>query len=500
MSADSELIIKIKTILESQGIEAAKKELDGLIDATNEHEVAAAGSAQGVSASRVEMDKATKAAFALRMAAAGSTEGLRGLARTAFELGNTFGTVMAKATLFFAAFSAGWKIGDVIRRNLIDPLMEIRTNNFMGQMKTDFDNLNKVKLDALKSEVESIKNSLSNGLAKLDEFASRSEVLRAAVSDRLSAEAAAMPEGSERDRAVNADTLRSEQEKYILNRQNIIAKADVLKKSRGAIEQGLLEPARNELDSAEKQWNDTENRSPEAKAVARKNYGAAKERFNTAKEGLQPVIDEKISKMSQDLESQFKANEERMAAARIRYKSTLDSIAEREKTAADQQLREKEAAEKKSQDELRIARLSMLKDSFSKETDAKKLPGLAEEITALEISGLSQENPEARELNKSLVITKNQQSLTDRFKDIAVTKTEKDIDSHKEKYRLNPSNVGENLSVKQAEETLKVVRDGDNKVISRILGIAEQMLSDQKYLETRVGKMEKRETYARGID
>ena len=499
MSADSELLIKIKTILESQGIDDAKKELDNLIIVTKNHDSAASDSAEGISKSRIEMEKASKAAFALRMAASGSTEGLRGLARTAFEFGNTFGAIAAKATIVFAAFSAGWKIGDVIRRNLIDPLMEIRTNNFLAQMKTDFDELNRIKLDNLKKEVEGIKTSLSNGLTKLDEFASRSELLRAAISERLAVEAAATPEGFERDRAVNEDALRANQEKYIQTRQNIIEKDDLLQKSRRTLEKDLLEPARNEMDEAEKQYNATANGSTESKVFARKNYAAAKERFNTVKESL-PVIEDKNSKMSQDLEAEFTANEEKMIAARTRYKSTLDSIAEREKTAADEQVKKKAEAEKISQNELRTARLALLKESFEKETDAQKLPDISKEITSLEISGLPQSNPEARAINKSLIINKNQNSLTNRIKDIAVGKAEDDVNTQRNESSLDPDNEREKLDVKHAEGTLKAVRSGNNAVISRLTGIAAEMLTDQQFLEKRVQQIEQREKNARGVD
>jgi hypothetical protein len=364
----------------------------------------------------------------------------------------------------------------------------------------DIRKLNDAKLDKLKDQVDAIKNSLSNSLTGLDDITNRTEILRGAIANRLSAEAAAAPEGPERDRAVNEDALRSEQEKYIITRQQLGDKKSLLERTKSSIENEMLTPQKKDMDEAENQWNETHDRSTEAKAVARVNYTAARERYNTAKQGLQPIIDSKILKMTGDIDAELMANEERMKTARVRYESTLKTIAEGEKKASELKQKEEAELEKKQQSEIRTVKLANLHDLFSKEKDPNKLIGMSQEMAALQTEGLSEVNPEARNLHRNLIVKQTQQKLKDRLGDIAEPQAQEEFKHAKVTYEMHPQRSSALENVKKAESTLNAIRSGNEDIIAKFVGIASVILKDQTVMEARLREIEGRQACAPGLN
>lgn len=169
MSAESELLIKIRTILESQGIDAAKKSLDE-ISKTNQSATLTQGQ------STIEMQKATRAAFALRMAANGSTEGFRGLAHAALGMGESLGMLVGRITMVGAAFAAGWKIGTIIREQFTDPidkakskLSELYKEN--EKSKTLLEGLNKTDADAMVKRIQDMADQYTRAVNQAERLA-----------------------------------------------------------------------------------------------------------------------------------------------------------------------------------------------------------------------------------------------------------------------------------------------------------------------------------------
>jgi hypothetical protein len=133
----SELLITIKTLLDSKGLDAAKTELDKVIAATRDSGAAQDTAATSTDKAAQEMQKATRAAFALRMAANGSAQGFQGLTTAAMSLGNNLGMLVGKITLVGAAFTAGWKVGKAIN-DLLAPLMIVKERtDAVGQAALD---------------------------------------------------------------------------------------------------------------------------------------------------------------------------------------------------------------------------------------------------------------------------------------------------------------------------------------------------------------------------
>jgi hypothetical protein len=112
----SDVLIKIRTILEKQGADAAGKEIDNLIG----KQAAAANATRNAS---TELAKNQRVLAGLSAAAQASQGSFTGLANVAYTLGGRFAALGTQITLVFGAFSAGWAIGKKLQENLIQPLI-----------------------------------------------------------------------------------------------------------------------------------------------------------------------------------------------------------------------------------------------------------------------------------------------------------------------------------------------------------------------------------------
>jgi hypothetical protein len=180
----SELLITIKTLLDSKGLDAAKTELDKVIAATRNSEQAQNSASSSTDKAAQEMQKATRAAFALRMAANGSAQGFQGLTTAAMNLGNNLGILVGKITLVGAAFTAGWKIGTMIT-DLVAPLMKVKERtDAVGQAALDtainLGKLNDVKFTKIIQELKEFYDLTVAANESLDLATRRSQALNAA--------------------------------------------------------------------------------------------------------------------------------------------------------------------------------------------------------------------------------------------------------------------------------------------------------------------------------
>lgn len=152
----SELLIKIKTILESQGVDQAKVELNKLITTQSDNSANLAQNTKEQEKNRLEMEKAARAAFVMRQATNGSTESMRGMLGLVAQLGGSFGALAAKAGLIGTAFGAGFTVGKLIREKIWGPIDECKQAlaDFQGAAET----LNKMKLDTFNKQITDLAN------------------------------------------------------------------------------------------------------------------------------------------------------------------------------------------------------------------------------------------------------------------------------------------------------------------------------------------------------
>lgn len=180
MSADSELLIKIRTILESQGIEAAKAKLAELTQATN----AAGLSEAAVNREReVTRDKAEKTARAI-LAMNGAMEGGMGPFRAAIHVANQLGGALSmlafKITAIGSVFALGFKIGSTLGEKISgakqaeEEIKKIQTAS--DQLRQRITLLNDIKLTAIKKEAESLAKDFATATDKAERLKKLSDL------------------------------------------------------------------------------------------------------------------------------------------------------------------------------------------------------------------------------------------------------------------------------------------------------------------------------------
>jgi len=113
----SDVLIKIRTILEKQGADAAGKEIDNLIG----KQAAAANATRNAS---TELAKNQRVLAGLSAAAQASQGSFTGLANIAYTLGGRLAAVGTQITMILGALSAGWAVGKKIQENLVQPLID----------------------------------------------------------------------------------------------------------------------------------------------------------------------------------------------------------------------------------------------------------------------------------------------------------------------------------------------------------------------------------------
>lgn len=491
---DTELLIKIRTALESGGIDSAKTKLEELSQTAVKASAGNAANAVTLDKSRREMESAARAAFALRGAANLSSEGLRGLANQAFNFGEMMGAAIGKLSIGFAAFAAGWKIGSVIRSQFIDPLTEIKSKDLLPNLLQEIKALNEAKLEGLKSQIDGMIKDLDEKLSALEDLNRRETMLRNANNAVKLATAEAMPEGDAREKAIAEAKLAADQENYLATEAGLLNQARILKTAgRAQLEGELLAPLQQKYEEAQSAWAATRESSGPAKAIARINYEAAARNLDVAREKAQPVINDTVAKREADIEVKLKANRDMMEASRIQYEARIKQVEEQSRSREEQ-------ARSKADSEIRAAELESLQREFQDTSDPARLTAISDRMLSLRVSGLSENNPHARDLRKSVLTVESRDALERRQQQIAVGFAEGALGREQRDLFARPGDKKEQQDVVRAERDLENAKSGNRETINRLLNLVASMQADQKAIEQRIGNMEKREQVASGLN
>ena len=228
----SDVLIKIRTILEKQGAEAAAKELDTLIAKQG-------ASTNSVRSNAAEMEKNRRALAGLSAAAQVSQGSFTGLANVAYTLGGRFAALGTQITMVLGSFSAGWAIGKKIQENLIQPLLD--ASQAADQAADSVDALrlaqDKIASEANIKRVEALIDA-TDAYAKAQDASTaalnkQADVTKQLLNLQLDMEEAkikaATPAGPERDRALQDISTRRAQIAPTIDRsleEERIAKAE----------------------------------------------------------------------------------------------------------------------------------------------------------------------------------------------------------------------------------------------------------------------------------
>lgn len=212
----SELLIKIKTDLEGKGLDDAIAKVDQLIGMQSQSTAALQTNKEEQSNSAKEMEKASRAAWAMNMAARGSTEGIRGLSNAASALGATLGGLVARVTMVGAAFMAGWKVGAMIREQLIDPLISATDETDKAALSavaaaTQYKTLNSASMASLVKELSGIEAKTNDVIAAIGRaYKNQNELELAKSNTNIARIIATQPEGPDRDKKIAAEKATQE--------------------------------------------------------------------------------------------------------------------------------------------------------------------------------------------------------------------------------------------------------------------------------------------------
>lgn len=172
MSADSELLIKIKTILESQGIDAAKAKLAELTNTTMASGVAEAAVNQERSKTTVQAEKTARAVLAMNGALEGGMGPFRAAIHVANQMGGSLAMVAFKLSAVGAAMTIGFKIGTFLGELFTgakEAQAELeRVNKAADDLKEYVAKLNEIKLDKLKQEAKDVADGFSTAVDKAE--------------------------------------------------------------------------------------------------------------------------------------------------------------------------------------------------------------------------------------------------------------------------------------------------------------------------------------------
>jgi hypothetical protein len=172
MNADSELLIKIKTILESQGIDAAKAKIAELSATTNTEALSQAAANSQRSKAETQAEKTAKAILSMNSAMAGGLGPFRAAIVVANQLGGSFATLAFKVSAVGAAMTIGFKLGNTLRdwvtgaKEVEGEMEKIKT--ISDELRTRISKLNDIRLNNLKTEAKAIADGFSTAVDKAE--------------------------------------------------------------------------------------------------------------------------------------------------------------------------------------------------------------------------------------------------------------------------------------------------------------------------------------------
>jgi hypothetical protein len=211
MSED--LLIQIRTALESGGIDAAKAKINELSQATQN------ASASGTELNATSGESARKM-FGTAAAIQGATHALdghgvsmRGITHLAHGLAGALGEVGLKLGMVAASFGIGWKIGSLIQQHLIDPLITsdqkaAAVDEALAKIKNTASALANQKMLGILDGLKDIEKAASKAAQEIDKIRKFSEEKADIQTAIKRAQIEAMPAGPAREKAL-ADLERT---------------------------------------------------------------------------------------------------------------------------------------------------------------------------------------------------------------------------------------------------------------------------------------------------
>jgi hypothetical protein len=505
---DTELLIKIRTALEAGGIDSAKAKLEELSQTAVKASAGNAANAVTLDKSRREMESAARAAFALRQAAAGSTEGLRGLSGAAFQVGERMGMLVGKLSMVFAAFSAGWAIGTVIRKHLIDPLIETesKVDKVGARVKASaeqFRALNASNLDALNTRLSSMIQSVEKLNARMQQaFGQDWAVADAETETAITKVTAEMPEGPDRDKTIAGIRRDAAVRRFSDENQRSISAIQNAEsaKASATIDAGSAQNTRDSADEkyrraaldAGLKFGEGSREYIQAVGVYRQALEDAESALKAARDKETQVIEESNAIIREET-AKRKVARSKVETAELQYSAEINRI---DKDSAEKAA----AAQARQEEELRQARLETLRRQFEQEANPAALRDISDEMLRLQIAGVKDTNPKARELRWQELISESSDQLDRRRQQIAVGFAEGALGREQQELFARPGDKKEQQDVVRAERDLENAKSGNRETITRLLNLIASMQADQKAIEQRLGNMEKREQVASGLN
>lgn len=172
MSTDSELLIKIKTILESEGLDAAKAKLNELTKANNASSLSEAAVNRERDNSSIKAEKTARSVMALNGALEGGMGPFKAAINVANQLGGALSRLTFKITAIGSAFAVGFKIGSGLGDRISgakaaeEELKRIQTES--DKLRQRISDLNNIKLTAIRKEAEALAKDFSTAIDKAE--------------------------------------------------------------------------------------------------------------------------------------------------------------------------------------------------------------------------------------------------------------------------------------------------------------------------------------------
>lgn len=482
----SELLIKIKTILESQGIDAAKKEMDEIIARQGQNAAAQKMAkelleqngkatrevADETGKAAQELNKASRAAWAMRMAAQGSTEGLRGLSNAAAASGAVLGGLVARVTMVGAAFMAGWKVGGMIREHLIDPLIEVADDTEKARQKAvaaaqQYRALSTISLAALVKELKDAEVTTEKVIGSIERVYQQQRQLEAARGNKEVARIMEiMPAGPDRDLAITKAQVEQKQRDLDLSTASAKKELQYANKERSDAAAGVQELERRKAEATAKR---------EAAASISVEFGRFDPEESRALREYMEDVDKKLSEARERQKEVEEKTRDKILAAQ----NTIDINTE-EARKAQSELRQ--AYDKRGQAafaERKVSTRDTLTAEFGITSDPARLKEISDALTAIDLNDVKETDPQAKLMRQRLVLSQGRERLQDRLQAVAVTRAEGDVASARTPQALS-----------RAESNLKAAKEDNQSVINRILGISESFIGDQQGIKQRLSQLE----------
>jgi hypothetical protein len=553
--SDADLLIKIRTILESQGLDEAKRKLDELAAKTNDFGKASTFAGDGLDDLRKQMADTSKRASELQR----NTEAFSGTLSEASGHASMLWGILGKVTIWGVVttavatavrairdFAAGLGAASV-ETNAVKAASDA-AKAAVDNLHTSLERITRANLKSLRDQIKDVESGFAGALDKAQRLRTLGDMRDDAT---MAAQIAELDWKESRgeikpfERAVLESQIRESTARKKLDREETSLLTD-----RGLYEKNMSSASAQERVLLDRQQSQRADFAASAKQLSGSDYLSEQEiaqlgSTENYEEGYKAILDAlKRAQGELDSASNFYAESNAKTAisrlrdlantaARLRdaslavtqeagrlakeredaavkleeTNSKLDVMPTRKKEidarfVALRQQAEQKRKEDQTQDEnqVRAAKLDSLQYEFSRSSDPARLTALNKEILSLKLSGISETNPQAKQLRESVMTSESADALARRQQQIAVGFAEGALGREQQELFARPGDKKEQQDVVRAERDLENAKSGNRETITRLLTLIASMQADQKAIEQRLGNMEKREQVASGLN